>query len=129
MDMQLSLFLAQVIGVFLMLVSASMIVRKRNINLLFEAYEKATAVYVTGILETMLGVIMVLNHNIWTKDFRVVITLIGWMLLLRGVGRTFFPTETTKTLAKFRRMESYFVPLLIGIFILGAYLAYKGFGY
>lgn len=129
MDMQLSLALAQMIGIFLMLVSASMIVRRRTIDLLFEAYEKATTVYVTGIVETMLGIIMVLNHNIWTADFRVAITLIGWMLLLRGVGRTFFPRETAKTLAKFRKMESYFVPLLVGIFIFGAYLAYKGFGY
>jgi hypothetical protein len=38
--MELSLFLAQVIGVFLMLTSLSMLVDRRNINLLFEAYQR-----------------------------------------------------------------------------------------
>lgn len=127
--MELSFFLAQVMGVFLMLTSASMLLNRRNIDLLFEAYRNPAAVYITGIFETMLGLVLVLKHNLWTADFRVVITLVGWLLLARGAGRTFFPTRIASALERFRSMQALFVPLLLLIFLLGAYLAYRGFGY
>lgn len=110
-----------------MLVSASMLINRKNIDLLFEAYKSTAAVYITGILETFLGIALVLGHNMWTADFRVVITLIGWMLLLRGAGRVLFPSRIPRVLGKFRTMQSTFTPLLAVIFLLGAYLAYMGF--
>ncbi len=91
--MELSLFLAKAIGVGLMVIAASMLMNRKNVDLLFEAYRSAAAVYVTGIVETFLGIMMVIAHNIWVADFRLIITLIGWILLLRGVGRTFFPSR------------------------------------
>jgi hypothetical protein len=127
--MEISLLLAQVIGVFLMLTSLSMLVDRRNINLLFEAYRNPAVVYITGIFETMLGLVLILKHNTWAADFRVVITLVGWLLLARGLGRTFFPTRTPRALERFRTMQAIFVPLLLFIFLLGGYLAYRGFGY
>jgi hypothetical protein len=56
-----------------------------------------------------------------------VLTLIGWILLLRGTGRTFFPARVPSLLEKFRNARSAFVPLLAVVFLIGAYLAYSGF--
>ena len=125
--MELSLFLAKAIGVGLMLIAASMLVNRKNIDLLFEAYRSPSAVYITGIVETLLGIMMVIAHNIWVADFRLIITLIGWMLVLRGVGRTFSPSRIPRMLERFRVMDSIFAPLLVAIFLVGAYLAYAGF--
>jgi hypothetical protein len=125
--MELSLFLAKAIGAGLMLVAASMLVHRKNIDLLFEAYRSPSAVYMTGIVETFLGIMMVIAHNIWVADFRLIITLIGWMLLLRGAGRTFSPSRIPRMLERFRVMDWIFAPLLVAIFLIGAYLAYAGF--
>ena len=125
--MELSLFLAKAIGVGLMVVAASMLVNRKNIDLLFEAYRSPSAVYITGIVETFLGIMMVIAHNIWVADFRLIITLIGWMLLLRGAGRTFFPSRIPRILEKFRALRSTFMPLLVVVFFVGAYLTYAGF--
>jgi hypothetical protein len=125
--MELSLFLAKAIGVGLMLIAASMLVNRKNIDLLFEAYRTPSVVFLTGIVEMFLGTMMVIAHNIWVADFRLVITLIGWILLLRGVGRSFFPSRIPRMLARFRAMDSIYAPLLVAIFLIGAYLAYAGF--
>lgn len=125
--MELSIFLSKVIGLTLMLIAASMLVNRKNIELLFKLYSHAEAVFITGMLETVLGIVFVLAHNIWTYDFRVVITFIGWMLLLRGLGRIFFPTRVTDYLEKFKKMQGIFTPLLIFVFLIGAYLTYMGF--
>ena len=125
--MELSFFLAKVIGLLLMLVAASLLINRKNVDLLFDVYEHAAAIYITGTLETLLGIVFALSHNVWTPDFRLIITIIGWSLLVRGVGRIFFPSHVASILKKFRAARSIFTPLLAIVFLIGAYLTYNGF--
>lgn len=125
--MELSLFLAKVIGLALALIAASLIINRKNIDLLFEVYSHPKAVFFTGVLETILGLSFVLSHNIWTLNFQGIITVIGWILLIRGIYRTLFPSSVTKILEKFKKLQSIMVPLLIFIFLVGTYLAFAGF--
>jgi hypothetical protein len=127
MDMELSVLLARTIGLLLMLVAIALLVNRKNIDLLFEIYSHTAAVFITGILETVVGLALAIGHNVWTLDFRLIITAIGWILLIRGVGRIFYPSHTTKMLEKFKKFQSIFVLLLIFVFLAGAYLAYMGF--
>lgn len=125
--MELSIFLAKVIGLLLMLVAVTLLVNRKNVDLLFDIYRHPAAVLLTGILDTVLGIVFVLGHNVWTLDFRGIITVIGWILLVRGVGRILFPSRVTHMLEKFKKMQSVVAPLLIFVFLIGAYLAYIGF--
>jgi hypothetical protein len=125
--MELSLLLAKVIGLILMLVAVALLVNRKNVDLLFSLYRHPEAVFVTGIVETVLGIVFILSHNVWTLDFRIIITVIGWILLVRGVGRVLFPSRVTHMLEKFKKMQSVVAPLLIFVFLIGAYLAYTGF--
>lgn len=124
--MELSLFLAKVIGPVLMLVALSLALNRSNLDLLFDTYRGSAAVFITGVVELFLGMAMVVGHNVWTFDFRIVLTLIGWILLLRGVGRTFFPSRVASLLEKFRTARPAVAPLLGAAFLTGAYLAYSG---
>jgi hypothetical protein len=125
--MELSLLLAKIIGLLLMLIVAALLVNRKNVDLLFSLYSHPEAVFITGILETALGIVFVLNHNVWVLDFRSIITAIGWILLVRGVGRIFSPTHVTDWLVKFKKMQPLILPLLIFVLVIGAYLAYTGF--
>lgn len=125
--MELSLFLAKVIGLVLILVSIGLLINKKNADLLFSLYSHPEAVLLTGVLETFLGIMFVLNHNIWTPDFRGVLTFIGWMLLIRGLGRILFPSKVTNMLKKFKKTQSMFSILLVFVLLVGLYLAYSGF--
>lgn len=125
--MELSLLLAKIIGLTLVIIGAALLSNRKNVDLLFSVYSNPGPVFLTGILETGLGLAMVFNHNIWTLDYRGIITFIGWMLLVRGIGRTFFPKQVIKRLQKFKKMQWIFTPLLVVIVIIGAYLAYSGF--
>lgn len=125
--MELSLFLAKVIGIVMMLVSVSLLFNKKSVALLFSIYSHTSAVFLTGLLEVVLGLMLVLTHNIWTFDFRGVITLMGWILLIRGLARLFFPSKIIVWANKFRRMQSVLKTLLIFVFLIGAYLTYMGF--
>jgi hypothetical protein len=52
-----------------------------------EVVGSPTLVYLFGLLDFAAGLAIVLVHNVWTVNWRVLITLIGWLLLIRGAAR------------------------------------------
>lgn len=50
-----------------------------------------TTVFNNGIVWLMGGLAVIRFHNIWVKDWRVIVTLLGWMSLLAGLVRMAFP--------------------------------------
>jgi len=125
--MELSLLLAKIMGLALMLASLALLINRKSVDLLFKLYNHKEAVFVTGFLETILGLMLILIHNIWTFDFRGIITFIGWILLLRGLGRLFNPARSLRLLGKLKNLQKSFGYLLVIVFLIGAYLTYIGF--
>lgn len=125
--MDLSLFLAKIIGLFLCIVAGALLFNRKSIVLLFSLYQHPEAVLITGFLDTFIGLALVLTHNIWIMNFQVIITLVGWILLVRGIGRILFPKSVVGMLEKYKKMQSLITVLLVIVFGIGAYLAYMGF--
>lgn len=51
----------------------------------------ATQVYLAGTLWFIAGLSIILKHNIWTFNWPLLVTLIGWFAFLGGLARMFFP--------------------------------------
>ncbi len=50
-----------------------------------------TVVYLNGLLFLIGGLFIATTHNIWVLDWRVLVTLSGWLLVLAGAYRMFAP--------------------------------------
>lgn len=50
-----------------------------------------TTVFNNGVVWLMGGLAVTWFHNIWVRDWRVMVTLLGWMSLLAGLFRMAFP--------------------------------------
>lgn len=124
--MELSILLAKVIGIFLTVISLAFIINKKTIKILFEWISNEATLLITGFFSLFIGLFMVLSHNIWTSDFRVIITIFGWGAVLKGFCRIFFPKKSLKIIKKFKKGNklSFFI---FFIFIIGIYLIYSGF--
>jgi hypothetical protein len=46
-------------------------------------------VYLSGVLMFVAGLAIVHAHNLWTRDWRLLVTLAGWFFLLLGLFRMF----------------------------------------
>ena len=53
---------------------------------------KALILY-AGLLALPAGLAIVLTHNVWTADWRVVITLLGWLMIASGLLRIVAPAQ------------------------------------
>jgi hypothetical protein len=124
-----TVFLARLIGLFLLIVSiAEMIHKSDMIETASELAHAPPLLFITGLFMLVAGLAMVLSHNVWSGGaLNVVITVIGWIILIRGVVLVFISPGGAAGLYEALNFEKLFylyvaVPLLLGI-----YLTYAGF--
>ena len=126
--MESSIFLARIIGlVFLGIGVAILVNREWYRELITEFFDDRGLVYFSGILALVAGIAIVLAHNVWTADWRVLITLLGWISIAKGVMRLAFPAQAMRSAKSYAKTT---MPTTIGsvvIVVLGAYLTAMGF--
>jgi hypothetical protein len=83
--------------------------------------------FLSGLLIMPMGLAIVLTHNVWTADWRVLITLFGWLNAIGGAVRLLAPDTVMKTgRAMLRR--AYFVSIAATIWVvLGSLFCLFGF--
>jgi hypothetical protein len=95
------------------------------VTLVNDPNEGPMFVMFSGILAFVAGIAIVRVHNLWVKDWRVVITLVGWWGTLVGLGRMLFPAMILRTAFQNLGYLPYALPVVGFCFIaLGAFLSY-----
>lgn len=71
----------------------------------------------TGYITFLLGLITVVLHNLWVMDWRVTITILGWVTLIKGILKIGFPQHVHDKAQMFKRLQIVWglIILLIGI--------------
>jgi hypothetical protein len=126
--MELSIFLAKAIGLYYVIVSLGMILNGARIKvLLIEIMKNQALLFVTGFFALIIGILLVTSHNIWVVDWRVLITLMGWGALMKGVMRVTLPQFMIETSKKWVQNNiSYYITMCF-IFLIGLFLLYHGY--
>ena len=89
--MNISIFLAQLIGPVMLVAAIGLLMnRERQRTMALQFLDSPPLIYISGVLAMTAGLAIVLNHNVWTADWRVIITLFGWAAAIGGVVRILF---------------------------------------
>ncbi len=126
--MQTSVFLARLIGPVMLAVGLAVFFNQRAFRDMAEEFLASPALlFLSGLLIMPMGLAIVLTHSVWTADWRVLITLFGWLNTIGGAVRLLAPVWVMRTgLAMLRR--PYFVPLAAAIWVvLGLLFCLFGF--
>jgi len=123
--MELTYFLAQLIGLYLLIVGLLMLFRKRMfLEVINEFYERPSSLFIAGWLAMFLGLMLVLSYNYWnTSILALVITIAGWAALLKGATLLLFPKAMIRLMHSFR-LEKFFYLYAVVVLIIGAYLTH-----
>lgn len=90
--METSLYLARLIGPFLVLTALPVFVDPRGLEALGREFVASRALlFLAGMLSLVAGIAILNVHNVWVAGWPVVITLLGWLALAAGIVRTAFP--------------------------------------
>jgi hypothetical protein len=126
--MENSLFLARIIGLFCVVIAAGMISNPRAYQKMIEDFSKNLAlVYLSGIFALLIGFLMVSMHNVWRADWTVIITIFGWLGLIKGVWLLLLPNTVAKITALYQKKASLLVFYAVLMLALGIFLLVKGY--
>ena len=126
---RLTIYLARFIGLFLLIVSASMVLDPDSIIEMATALiDDRALLLIVGLIALGIGLAIVVGHNVWSGGLMpILITLFGWSQLLRGLALLLLPAETQVAFFQVMRLEDFFY-IYAGIpLVIGAYLTYAGF--
>ena len=77
-----------------------------------------------GVVNLIVGLLIVLNHNVWEDVPTIIVSLTGWIALLKGAGYIVLPNFSVKAVEIWG--ERYAVAGFLSI-VIGAYLIFLGF--
>ncbi len=89
--METSIYLARLIGPVMLVAAIGLLVnREGHRAMALQFLQSPPLIYISGALIMIAGIAIVLAHNVWTADWRVIITLFGWMGAIGGAIRIMF---------------------------------------
>lgn len=126
--MDVSIFLARVLAIYYIIISIALLCQApRYKAVIGEMRDNQPLLFLAGVLALILGAMMVVAHNIWVAAWPVLITLIAWSALIKGIVIVMFPQFYQNKITKFLACDrSYHVGMIITL-LLGIFLAYEGF--
>jgi hypothetical protein len=90
--MQRSIYLARLIGPPLLVAGVGVLFNGEVFRALYEQFVISPALlYLSGVIALPAGIAIVLAHNVWTRDWRVIVTVFGWLMVIGGVARMIAP--------------------------------------
>jgi MFS family permease len=123
-----SLFIAKLIGPILIAAALSILIDEKSFRAMMkDLFGSRALVYWFGILDLLLGLVLVAVHNVWVWDWRVIITVIGWLSIVRGLVRILCTAWVIKNAPKLLRKEGLLMGVSIVMLIIGAVLSYYGY--
>lgn len=123
MDIDISIVLAKFWGLFHLVFSLLLIGTDQLNKTIVYASDKKFVI-ATGYSTLILGLMTVSLHNYWVADWRLLITILGWSTLLKGIHKIGFPESIAKESARYKNKQN--VSFLI-MFLLSLFLVSKGF--
>ena len=125
--MELSILLAKVIGFTWLFLFLGFFMNDSNLKTYLSIWSNKRSIMLGGLFSLIVGLFMVLTHNDWiSRDFRLVITIIGWCALFKGIYLGLYPSEAVKRIEKIKAkdLQVYlFLVLFIALYLL--YSAYN----
>jgi hypothetical protein len=126
--MSTSVFIARLIGPVMLVIGLAVFANQRAFRDLAEEFLASRALtFLSGLIIMPAGLAIVLTHNIWAVDGRVMITLFGWANLIGGAIRLAAPAYVMQT-GRAMLKRRYFIPIAAAIWVVaGALFCLFGF--
>jgi hypothetical protein len=90
--MATSIFLARLIGPVCLVIGLALLLNGAAFQTLAgEFLDNPALMFLSGVITLPAGLAVVLTHNVWTADWRILITILGWLAIVGGLGRILAP--------------------------------------
>ena len=90
--MDRSIFLARLLGPTFAAIAFGILINLGMYeSMIAEALHPGILFYLSGLLSLLAGLAIINLHNTWYADWRVIITVLGWLMTIGGIIRVVLP--------------------------------------
>ncbi|MBU0668099.1 hypothetical protein KJ951_04500 [Patescibacteria group bacterium] len=126
--MQTSLFLAQVFGLAYTIIGLGIIFNNKHYTKMIEELRtSAHYSYLGGVAAFVVGFAIITYHNIWISGWEVIITILGWAALIKGILLLALPQYIIDLSIKITKTKNLLTAFGGLALIIGLVLVYFGF--
>jgi hypothetical protein len=126
--MDRSLFLARLMGPTFVAIALGMLINLGMYEgMIAEALHTGIVFYLSGLLSLLAGLAIVNLHNMWCADWRVIFTILGWLMTIGGIIRIVMPQVAVAIGSTIYGGHGSTIAVALIIGALGAFLSFKGY--
>jgi hypothetical protein len=126
--MDTSILLARIIGPLFLVVGAGIFINLEHYRrLVVDFGASPLSIYMAGTMTLLLGLLIVMFHNVWEWRWPVIITVLGGATLLKGAVRIIFPKLVAERSERYGRNTNIMMTTAIIVLVLGGVLTYFGY--
>lgn len=130
MMMFYSVAIARVLGPLFLLVGLGALINMGYMREMMDEFTKGKQHFCMiglGIVQFFFGMFLVTSHNIWVANWTVLITIIGWVSLIKGVLALLLPRVAMSMMVSLKG-QSWWIPVAgVVAVVIGAVFTYFGF--
>jgi len=122
-------FLSKLIGLYCLLAALAMVSHKQaTVETVNALVHNPALLLIVSVITLVAGLAIVLGHNVWSGGvLPVIVTLVGWLTLIKGLVFLFLPPETAVGFFGGLHYEQCFYLYAAISLLFGVYLTYGGF--
>ena len=126
--MQPAVFIARLLGPFFVVIGLGVLLNEQlYTGMITETVHSPTLIYFSGLFSLIPGLAILNVHRAWTADWRVIVTVIGWLLVFGGFVRIVLPQLAIKTAATIYSGSIALAIVAVIALALGAVLSFHGY--
>ncbi|KKC05390.1 hypothetical protein [Mycobacterium nebraskense] len=120
-------FFSRVLGPFLVVVDVTAVARVSDMQSLLSQFEANSMwTFVTGAFVLLLGLTIVAAHQSWHGAAAIIVSLIGWVIVLRGLLLVAFPKFFASLAKDMIGAQAWWITACVVFALVGLYLSYVG---
>ncbi|MFH1173423.1 MAG: hypothetical protein V1692_02750 [bacterium] len=122
-------FLTKVLGFFMLVIGLSVLIKGKTLSKIMREFTSHEYMqYFGGIINLLIGLLLVAYHNVWALPLNVLlVTIIGWATLLKGLAFLLLPEDSVSKMVKAFDNKTWHVLAGVLSLVIGVYFIYTWF--
>jgi hypothetical protein len=123
-----TLYIAQILGPITLVIGIGILANPGYYRRLYKNLEEhGLVLLISAIAGIAVGLAIVLSHNAWNTTPEILVSLLGWIILIKGVVLAVFPKTIEGLAASLARIKGLFTIAAAIYLVLGGYLTYVAY--